>query len=95
MGYLSYLFIINCFAFLIYANDKHRACYGKWRWPELVLIIVAVIGGAFGSFMAMRLFRHKTEKQLFRITIPILLFVQCVILFIMGYPADILPDIHR
>lgn len=94
MDYLLYFFIINCFTFFMYANDKHQACYGKMRWPEIVLIIFALIGGAFGALMAMLLFRHKTEKPLFKIAVPIFLIIHCVILFIMGYPADILPDIN-
>lgn len=94
MDYLLYFFIINCFTFFVYGNDKHQACYGKMRWPEAVLIILALFGGAFGALMAMLLFRHKTEKPLFKIAIPVILLIYCIILFILGYPADILPDIN-
>ena len=93
MQYISYLFLINTIAFFLFASDKHRACYGKRRIPELVLFASALIGGSFGALMSMLLFRHKTQKPLFRIGVPVLLAVLCVALYLCGYPLNILPDI--
>ncbi len=94
MEYLFYLFFINSLAFFLYCNDKHRAVYGKWRIPEFLLFILALAGGAFGAMFGMLMFRHKTEKPLFKIGVPVILIVECIVLFMMGYPMDILPDIN-
>lgn len=66
-----YLFVINVLAFGIYAIDKRRATYNKWRIPEAVLLGLAVIGGAYGAGTAMLLFRHKTQHMAFFITVPL------------------------
>lgn len=86
------IFIINILSFLLYNNDKHRAIYGKWRIPEAVLVIVSFFGGAFGAFLAMKMFRHKTDKKLFRVSIPIFLGIQIVVFALMGYVLNTLPD---
>lgn len=90
---LEYFFIINAIAFFVYCGDKHRAVYGLRRTPETVLFLLALAGGAFGAYMSMLMFRHKTEKPLFKIGVPVLLGVLCIVLFLLGYPLDILPDI--
>lgn len=69
---LTYLFIINCLAFWLYAADKRKAEQGQWRTPEAALFGVAAVGGAYGSLMGMLLFRHKTRKASFGVIIPVL-----------------------
>lgn len=93
MDVIICFFIVNVLAFYLYCNDKHRATYGYWRIPEWVLFMIAFAGGSFGALMAMWLFRHKTCKRLFSIGVPVLLLVHSVILFLMGYPWNLLPDI--
>ena len=90
---LIYIFVVNVLAFFLFNNDKHRAVYVKRRIPEAVLFFFAIIGGAFGAWMAMLMFRHKTEKPLFSIGVPIMLIINCVVFYMMGYPWDMLPDI--
>jgi uncharacterized membrane protein YsdA (DUF1294 family) len=36
---------------------------------------MAWIGGAFGAYVAMRVFRHKTLKPKFRIGVPVAILV--------------------
>ena len=66
-----YLFVINVLTFGLYAIDKRRAVYDKWRISELCLLGLAVIGGAYGAGMGMLLFHHKTRHLAFQITIPL------------------------
>lgn len=73
---LIILFIANILTFALYGYDKHLATYNKFRIPEAVLLLFAFLCGAFGAYCAMWLFRHKTHKPLFYITVPILLFLQ-------------------
>ncbi len=71
----TYLFLMNMVAFVAYVMDKRYAFYNRWRIPELCLIGLAVIGGAYGAQAAMLLFRHKTRHTLFVITVPICLLI--------------------
>ena len=57
---IIYLVVVNVVAFVIYGVDKRKAIRDKWRIPEATLISLAVIGGAFGAFLGMRVWHHKT-----------------------------------
>ena len=66
-----YLAMINAYGLIICLIDKILAMRHKWRISERHLIVVAVIGGAVGIFIGMKLFRHKTKKPKFYITVPL------------------------
>lgn len=74
------VYIMCVLSFILFAYDKHCASYSKWRIPEWILILTAVLFGAFGSLCAMVLFNHKTNKKLFYITVPVALFIQILFL---------------
>lgn len=93
MCIIEYVFIVNVIAFFAFCNDKHRARFGKRRIPEFLLFLLILAGGAFGALMSMYMFRHKTEKPLFKIGGWILFLLLCIVLYLLGYPLDILPDI--
>lgn len=76
----TYLFGINVFTFWLYAMDKRYAYYNFWRIPEIILIILAALGGAYGALSAMLLFRHKTRHRLFTIGVPL-----CLVLWIFVF----------
>ncbi|MDF2922738.1 MAG: hypothetical protein K0R57_1652 [Paenibacillaceae bacterium] len=78
-----YLLIINLIGLGLMRSDKTRAKGRKYRIPERHLFITAVIGGAAGVFAGMRLYRHKTKHAAFYIGIPVLLFVQLVLLGVL------------
>ena len=67
-----YLLGMNLLSFLLYGWDKHLAMRKKRRIPERSLLFLALIGGGPGALLAMLLFRHKTQKQMFRFLIPLL-----------------------
>ena len=56
--------------------DKSRARRGQWRVPENTLLWIAVVGGAAGVFLGVRLFHHKTRHAKFTVTVPLLLVIQ-------------------
>lgn len=82
---LIYLTIMNLFTLLAYGNDKHRARKNRWRISEKTLIILALAGGSAGAWLGMQLFRHKTQKPLFKIGIPCIFMLQAVILTVGIY----------
>ncbi len=80
---LTYLTAVNLFAFLLIRHDKLQAVRKKHRISERRLLFISLIGGAPGSYLAMKLFRHKTRKLKFQILIPLSALILLVTLFQM------------
>ena len=76
MMLLYYLLAINVLTFAVYGVDKWKARQGRWRVPEATLLGLAAVGGSVGAWLAMRLFRHKTQKKKFRYGVPVLFVLQ-------------------
>lgn len=74
-----YLLVINFITWIAYGLDKGRAKSGKWRIPERTLLLLTLIGGSLGALAGMILFRHKTRKAKFFISVPVMFVVHCVI----------------
>lgn len=76
-----YLSLINALALLLMLADKQRAKKHRWRIPESVLLASAALGGSLGALLGMCLFRHKTCKAKFFVTVPLLLAAQYALLY--------------
>ena len=61
--YATYLIILSFVTFILYHSDKKKAIRGKYRIPEKVLLLSSLFGGAYGGFLAMKIFRHKTTAE--------------------------------
>lgn len=72
---ISAFFAINTAVFLLYGFDKRQARQRGWRVSERSLLLSS-IAGPVGAFAGMQFFRHKTQKTLFLIFVPLLLLVQ-------------------
>ncbi|MEG0371787.1 MAG: DUF1294 domain-containing protein [Clostridium sp.] len=72
----SYILLINIIGFLTMYIDKRRSIKKKWRISENTLMVIAIIGGSLGSFLGMRMFRHKTKHLKFKLGLPIIIFIQ-------------------
>ena len=57
---------------LLMGVDKNRAKKGQSRIPEATLFSWAVLGGAWGGWIGMLAFRHKTRHWYFRFGLPLL-----------------------
>ena len=76
MMLIYYLLAVNVLTFIVYGVDKWKAQRGRWRVPEATLMGLAALGGSVGAWMAMQLFRHKTQKKKFRYGVPALFVLQ-------------------
>ncbi len=77
------LIAVNVVAFLLFGVDKAFAKMGVSRVPESLLLMLAFIGGAPAAFVAMRLFKHKTRKRKFSVTVPLLLLLYSVLAVVL------------
>lgn len=77
---LIYLAVINVISFLVYAWDKRQAIKGRFRVRELVLFLLAFIGGALGGITAMIITKHKVRKQAFAVGLPLILLAHLVVM---------------
>ena len=80
---IYYILSINIGTFLLFGIDKHLARKNRERVPESTLILLSVLGGALGGFLAMYIFRHKTQKAKFFLVVPMLLVLHIVIAILM------------
>lgn len=63
---LGYFLISNGLLFWMMAHDKHQAKRKKRRIPEKRMLLLGLLGGGFGGYVAMKLFHHKTLHWYFR-----------------------------
>ena len=66
-GVLALYVVVSVIAFQIYRHDKSAALQNQWRTGEGTMILLGVLGGWPGAFIAQQLFRHKTKKRSFQI----------------------------
>ena len=82
MLYLEiYLLIINLISFITFFIDKRKSIKNKWRIRENTLHLLSLVGGVYGSIVAMLLFRHKTKKPKFCIITTIALVINIFIVY--------------
>ena len=81
--YLLYagLLGISVIQFLFYGYDKRQAVKNKTRVPELILHVLALLGGTPGALLGQLLFRHKTKKLRFRIIFLAIILLQAGLVF--------------
>jgi uncharacterized membrane protein YsdA (DUF1294 family) len=72
----AFLIGMSVIAFTFYGYDKRQAVRNRPRIPELVLHILALLGGTPGAFLGQLVFRHKTKKLRFRIVFLAIVLLQ-------------------
>ena len=73
---ILYFIVMNLIGLSAMVIDKIRAMERRFRIPESVLLIIAVLGGSIGCIAGMIVFRHKKRKVKFRIGLPLILILQ-------------------
>jgi len=71
-----YWIMVNLIGFIIMGVDKRKAIRNAYRIPEATLFCVALLGGALGTTLGMRIFRHKTKHWYFVVGMPLIFFTQ-------------------
>ncbi|MEA4925900.1 MAG: DUF1294 domain-containing protein [Syntrophomonadaceae bacterium] len=77
---IIYLIIINFISFALFALDKQKARTGAWRIEERNLLLSAILGGSLGGLLSMYIFHHKTRHLKFKVGLPLILFVQVILI---------------
>ena len=91
-----YLLAVNIVTFALFAWDKYCATHDRWRVRESTLLFWAAIGGAIGAGLAMEICRHKTLHLKFKFGVPLLLFVQIILIgLVLFNPENILGKIFQ
>lgn len=75
----AYLIIINILSFILYGIDKLKAIKKEERISEKTLILIGILGGSIGSLIGMNLFRHKTKKLKFIISLALILIIHIIV----------------
>lgn len=72
--------------FVLMGVDKRRARRERWRVPEKTLFLLALLGGACGGWLGMRVFHHKTRHWYFAWGFSLLALAQlalCLYLYLI------------
>jgi len=70
---------MNTSGLLIMKEDKQRAIKHQYRIKEKTLWTVALFGGAIGSTIGMKLYRHKTKHLSFKLGLPFLAIIEAIL----------------
>lgn len=81
--FLVYLAIVSFVSIILTVTDKLRAKKRKYRVPEAVMFLFAMLGGSAVMYLTMCLIRHKTQKNGFVFGIPLIFFIQCACVYFM------------
>jgi uncharacterized membrane protein YsdA (DUF1294 family) len=71
--YWNWLIAASVVAFIYYAYDKISSKAGVGRIPEIVLHLLALVGGFTGALLGMLVFRHKSNTRAHPLFVPIML----------------------
>ncbi|MFB1080465.1 DUF1294 domain-containing protein [Jeotgalibacillus sp. JSM ZJ347] len=78
--FLIYYFILSLVGFISMKVDKKRARNDEYRISEKTLWMIAMMGGALGSWAGMNVFRHKTKHMTFRVVMPIIVILHSALI---------------
>lgn len=81
MGVFLYIVCLcfGVFGVILTVYDKYAAKHKKWRVPEKLLFVFAILGGSAPMYITMLIIRHKTKHLSFMLGLPIIMLLQTVI----------------
>lgn len=81
----AWLGLLSLALFVLMGADKHRARRERWRVPEKTLFLFALLGGACGGWLGMRVFHHKTRHWYFVWGFPLLALAQLALCLFLAW----------
>lgn len=75
-----YLTVMTLIGFYIMGADKSRAQKNEYRISEKMLWGITMLGGAAGTYLGMKRFRHKTKHASFKFGLPFFALLYLVLL---------------
>ena len=82
--YLAFMALMSIALFLMMGIDKKRAQKGAFRVPEKSLFLMAILCGAVGGTIGMRVYHHKTKHWYFALFFPLLAVLQIALAVILA-----------
>jgi uncharacterized membrane protein YsdA (DUF1294 family) len=76
----SALLGVNAAGLIGMGLDKSLSSSSSMRYPEVVLYLVALLGGVPGILVGMHVFKHKSRKPAFQFALLLILVAQVVTL---------------
>ncbi len=83
--FIYYLILMNIIGFIQMGIDKNKAVKHRWRIPEATLFLTAFLGSAFGSWIGMYVFHHKTKHMAFVIGMPLITVLHILCIYGIAY----------
>lgn len=81
---LPLVIVLNLFAFVLMGLDKYLAIKQKIRVSEHSLLALAFIGGSLGTYFGMVIFRHKTQKAVFSLGVPLMMALHFYLFWVLN-----------
>ncbi|MEH7252070.1 DUF1294 domain-containing protein [Neobacillus niacini] len=72
--------IMNLIGLFVMKADKDRAKKHQYRISENTLWLIALLGGAVGTTVGMKRYRHKTKHLSFKVGFPLLAVAEVILL---------------
>ncbi|QDC44116.1 DUF1294 domain-containing protein [Methylophilus medardicus] len=69
--------LLNLITIIVYYLDKRAARQKERRVSETTLHLLALLGGWPGAIVAQQLFRHKTQKRVFKVVFWLTVLLHC------------------
>lgn len=74
---------INVAAMFCMGLDKSLSRSASMRVPEVVMYVLAVLGGVPGLLLSIHVFKHKTRKAAFQFTLLVVVAAQAGMLWLL------------
>ena len=83
---VGYFFAINIVSIAyIWLNAKTNLIKLKEKSKDLISVIISVIGGFIGILLGCEMLQYKQNKKLYKIWIPLIIFVEFMIIVFIVY----------